>query len=65
MRGARVVLPYKYRARIVRAHEADIPSVSACYIVLCGGLISTSTGRLSDQYWSRRGVVLVAYADQY
>ena len=28
-------------------------------------MIPTSTGRLSDQYWSRRGVVLVTHADQY
>ena len=53
----------------VRAHRTyargDTPSVSVCSIGLCGGPIPTTTGRLSDQYWSRRGVVLVTHADQY
>ena len=55
----------KYHARTSHAREGNTPSVTACSIGLCGGVIPTSTGRLSDQYWSRRGVVLVTHADQY
>ena len=41
----------KYHARTSHAREGNTPSVTACSIGLCGGVIPTSTGRLSDQYW--------------
>jgi len=64
--GCSTAIKYiKYRARASYARERNTHCLSACDIGVCGELIPTSTGRLSDQYWSRRGGVLVAFADQY
>ena len=63
--GRRLFYHYICRARASHARERNAPSLSACGIGVCGELIPTSIGHEADQYWSRRGVVLVTYADQY
>ena len=55
----------KYRAHASYAREGNTHCLSACDIGVCGELIPTSTGHEADQYWSRRGVVLVTHADPY